>query len=112
MKPFSVVLPLLAVSSTATLLNGIAGQVRGSVRQILGFAGQFAEGPWKPTALQKYLSSVEDSCSNLQKAAFDPVTGAVSTATFGPNHFQTAPYVANGYFGQALPSESVGYWIE
>ncbi|CRG91163.1 hypothetical protein PISL3812_08211 [Talaromyces islandicus] len=36
----------------------------------------------------------------------------LETTTFTPNHFQTAPYVANGYFGQTLPSEGVGYWIE
>ncbi|KAH6699031.1 family 65 glycoside hydrolase [Leptodontidium sp. MPI-SDFR-AT-0119] len=59
-----------------------------------------------------YLSSIEDSCSKLQKGTFDPVSWTVSTDTFCPNHFRTAPYVANGYFGQALPSESVGYWIE
>lgn len=36
----------------------------------------------------------------------------LETTRFMPNHFQTAPYVANGYFGQTLPSEGVGYWIE
>jgi hypothetical protein len=36
----------------------------------------------------------------------------LETTAFTPNHFQTAPYVANGYFGQTLPSEGVGYWIE
>lgn len=36
----------------------------------------------------------------------------LETTTFTPNHFQTAPYVANGYFGQTLPSEGVGYWVE
>lgn len=112
MKPFSVVLPLLVVSSTAALLESIAAQVLGPVRQVLGLVGKFVEGPWKPTALQIYLSSIEDSCSKLQKGTLDPVTWTVSTDTFCPNHFRTAPYVANGYFGQTLPSESVGYWIE
>lgn len=112
MKPFSVVLPLLAVSSTAVLLENITARVLGPVRQVLGLAGQYLEGPWMPTALQMYLSSIEDSCSKLQKGTFDPVSWTVSTDTFCPNHFRTAPYVANGYFGQALPSESVGYWIE
>ncbi|KUL86777.1 hypothetical protein ZTR_04773 [Talaromyces verruculosus] len=36
----------------------------------------------------------------------------LETTAFQPNHFQTAPYVSNGYFGQTLPSEGVGYWIE
>ncbi|PLN76121.1 glycoside hydrolase family 65 protein [Aspergillus taichungensis] len=34
------------------------------------------------------------------------------TNSFVPNHYQTAPYVSNGYFGQTLPSEGMGYWIQ
>ncbi|VUC29886.1 unnamed protein product [Clonostachys rosea] len=30
---------------------------------------------------------------------------------FTPNQYQAAPYVSNGYFGQALPAEGVGYWV-
>lgn len=29
-----------------------------------------------------------------------------------PNSFQHRPYVANGYFGQNLPAEGVGYWVD
>ncbi|RFU27066.1 hypothetical protein B7463_g9262, partial [Scytalidium lignicola] len=35
-----------------------------------------------------------------------------STRVPYPNHFQAYPYVANGYFGQTLPAEGVGYWIQ
>ncbi|PKX99836.1 glycoside hydrolase family 65 protein [Aspergillus campestris IBT 28561] len=34
------------------------------------------------------------------------------TDSFLPNHYQTAPYVSNGYFGQTLPSEGMGYWVQ
>ncbi len=36
----------------------------------------------------------------------------MSTNTFRPNEYQTYPYVANGYFGQSLPAEGSGYWIQ
>ena len=36
----------------------------------------------------------------------------MQAAGFSPNQFQTYPYVANGYFGQTLPAEGVGYWIQ
>ena len=35
----------------------------------------------------------------------------LSTDQFQGNHYQSSPYVANGYFGQRLPAEGVGYWI-
>jgi hypothetical protein len=35
----------------------------------------------------------------------------LSTNQFQGNHYQNSPYVANGYFGQRLPAEGVGYWI-
>ncbi|KAL6852094.1 carbohydrate-binding module family 32 protein [Trichoderma novae-zelandiae] len=35
----------------------------------------------------------------------------LSTDQFQGNHYQRSPYVANGYFGQRLPAEGVGYWI-
>ncbi|KAH7175308.1 glycoside hydrolase family 65 protein [Dactylonectria macrodidyma] len=35
----------------------------------------------------------------------------LSTDTFLSNHYQSSPYVANGYFGQRLPAEGAGYWI-
>lgn len=34
------------------------------------------------------------------------------TNTFVPNRYQKAPRVANGYFGQTLPAEGVGYCIQ
>ncbi|KAL7940181.1 glycoside hydrolase family 65 protein [Trichoderma barbatum] len=42
-------------------------------------------------------------------AASDPWT--LSTNQFTANHYQSSPYVANGYFGQRLPAEGVGYWV-
>lgn len=35
----------------------------------------------------------------------------LTTNQFIANRYQTSPYVANGYFGQRLPAEGVGYWI-
>lgn len=34
----------------------------------------------------------------------------LSTKQFIANRYQNSPYVANGYFGQRLPAEGVGYW--
>lgn len=34
----------------------------------------------------------------------------LSTMQFIANRYQNSPYVANGYFGQRLPAEGVGYW--
>lgn len=34
----------------------------------------------------------------------------LSTKQFVGNRYQNSPYVANGYFGQRLPAEGVGYW--
>ncbi|KAH0489787.1 hypothetical protein TgHK011_001285 [Trichoderma gracile] len=42
-------------------------------------------------------------------ATYDP--WLLSTHQFQGNHYQNSPYVANGYFGQRLPAEGVGYWI-
>lgn len=35
----------------------------------------------------------------------------LSTSQFIANRYQTSPYVANGYFGQRLPAEGVGHWV-
>ncbi|KAI5460919.1 Six-hairpin glycosidase-like protein [Mariannaea sp. PMI_226] len=35
----------------------------------------------------------------------------LTTDSFVPNRYQNSPYVANGYFGQRLPAEGVGYWV-
>lgn len=61
---------------------------------------------YKFSPLQRLLSKPEHS----QEEADDIWT--LSTNTFAPGHYQTAPYVANGYFGQTLPTEGVGYWVE
>lgn len=36
----------------------------------------------------------------------------LETNEFVPNKYQRTPYVANGYIGQRLPAEGVGYWID
>ena len=36
----------------------------------------------------------------------------MQSGKFNPNEYQVYPYVANGYFGQTLPAEGVGYWIQ
>ncbi|OIW27858.1 glycoside hydrolase family 65 protein [Coniochaeta ligniaria NRRL 30616] len=41
----------------------------------------------------------------------DADSWTLSTDTFTANHYQSSAYVANGYFGQRLPAEGVGYWI-
>lgn len=43
-------------------------------------------------------------------ADIDREAWILTTDTFQPNHYQAAPYVANGYFGQTLPAEGVGFW--
>ncbi|KAH8703343.1 putative maltose phosphorylase [Talaromyces proteolyticus] len=50
--------------------------------------------------------------SHPEMATYRDEDWLLETHTFLPNHFQTAPHVSNGYFGQTLPSEGVGYWIE
>jgi len=37
---------------------------------------------------------------------------SMQTKIFRPNEFQAYPYVSNGYFGQTLPAEGVGYWVQ
>ncbi|KAH8815399.1 putative maltose phosphorylase [Xylogone sp. PMI_703] len=107
MKVYLAVQTLAAVSATA-LFESISSNIISSLQQVL----QFAAIPSGPTPLQKYLSSVEETCSKLEQGKFDPVTWTITTNTFCPNHFQAAPYVANGYIGQALPAEGTGYWVE
>jgi hypothetical protein len=36
----------------------------------------------------------------------------LETNEFVPNQYQRTPYVSNGYIGQRLPAEGVGYWID
>lgn len=50
---------------------------------------------------------------NLDNVGRQPVRDWIlTTDTFKPDRFQERPYVANGYFGQSLPAEGVGYWID
>lgn len=53
-----------------------------------------------------------DSDEQLNVTTYDLKTHTLKTTAFMPNHYQTGPYVANGYFGQRLPSEGMGYWIQ
>jgi hypothetical protein len=36
----------------------------------------------------------------------------MQTTVLSQNEFQAYPYVSNGYFGQTLPAEGVGYWVQ
>lgn len=36
----------------------------------------------------------------------------LETNEFVPNQYQRTSYVSNGYIGQRLPAEGVGYWID
>ncbi|EED14244.1 maltose phosphorylase, putative [Talaromyces stipitatus ATCC 10500] len=36
----------------------------------------------------------------------------LETNQFVPNQYQRTPYISNGYIGQRLPAEGVGYWID
>lgn len=112
MKPSIVVLLFLSIPSNCSPLEAALAQVLTSVQQVFGFDGNYVKGLWRSTAHKNNFSSIKNSCSNLKHGSFDPVTWSISTNIFCPNRFSTAPYVANGYFGQALPSESIGYWIE
>lgn len=42
---------------------------------------------------------------------YDPASWTLSTSTLIPNHYQTQPYVANGYHGSRIPAEGIGYWV-
>jgi hypothetical protein len=44
--------------------------------------------------------------------SYEPDRWLMKTDHFSSNHYQSNPYVANGYFGQSLPAEGVGYWIQ
>lgn len=43
--------------------------------------------------------------------AYDAENWVLSTTTFIPNHYQTQPYVANGYHGSRVPAEGIGFWV-
>lgn len=43
--------------------------------------------------------------------AYDAKNWVLSTTTFIPNHYQTQPYVANGYHGSRVPAEGIGFWV-
>lgn len=42
---------------------------------------------------------------------YDAKNWVLSTTTFIPNHYQTQPYVANGYHGSRVPAEGIGFWV-
>jgi hypothetical protein len=42
----------------------------------------------------------------------DDWSWVLETNEFVPNQYQRTPYVSNGYIGQRLPAEGVGYWID
>lgn len=86
----------------AVLLAFLAGQNWDTILSRVGTAG------FSPAFLQKPLGYRPGQ----QPSGFFPDDWVLETRTFLPNHYQTAPYVSNGYFGQSLPSEGVGYWIE
>jgi hypothetical protein len=44
--------------------------------------------------------------------SFENSSWTLTSTRFVPNKFQHRPYVANGYFGQNLPAEGVGYWAD
>lgn len=60
---------------------------------------------------QLYSSSNEASNpSHLPE--IDKWSWILETNEFVPNQYQRTPYVSNGYIGQRLPAEGVGYWID
>lgn len=52
------------------------------------------------------------STSDVTYPRDDNFQWTLTTETFTPNRYQCAPYVSNGYFGQTLPAEGAGYWVE
>ncbi|RPA98401.1 hypothetical protein L873DRAFT_1687777 [Choiromyces venosus 120613-1] len=42
---------------------------------------------------------------------YDPESWTLSTKTLITNHYQTQPYVANGYHGSRIPAEGIGYLV-
>lgn len=42
---------------------------------------------------------------------YDAKNWVLSTTSFIPNHYQTQPYVANGYHGSRVPAEGIGFWV-
>jgi hypothetical protein len=106
MEAIVAALILLSIPGNCLTFESPGPQDPGSLQWPLGIAAQYVNnGSWT-------AQSTDDGCSSLEEGKFDPITWTISTRIFCPNQFSTAPYVANGYFGQALPSESVGYWVE
>lgn len=98
---------LVAATASCVLLDRIKSAVFSSAQQIFGL------DPVQTLYDRIGIYEPQDQIPPQEGAAvFDPVTWTLTTNKFDPNHYQTAPYVSNGYFGQALPSEGVGYWIE
>ena len=99
-------LALLATAGTARTFGDIAATVFPLGQKVLSFS----DAPY--SGLRISGSEAPRAGEKLAAGTFDLITWTLATESYTPNHYQTAPYVANGYFGQALPSEGVGYWIE
>lgn len=71
---------------------------------------------WTSSNINSRQDSHESTISQQQILQEQPTQidyeWVMLTETFQPNHYQANPYVANGYFGQTLPAEGVGYWIQ
>lgn len=89
----------------ALLLAFLVGQNWDTILSRVGTAG------FSPAFLQKPLGYYYDR-RGQQPSGFESEDWVLETRAFLPNHYQTSPYVSNGYFGQSLPVEGVGYWIE
>jgi hypothetical protein len=101
-----ILLTLLATGGRGRTFDDIAATVFPLGQKVLGF------GDALYSKLRFSGSQAQAGEERVAAGTFDPITWTLTTDTYAPNHYQTAPYVANGYFGQALPSEGVGYWIE
>jgi hypothetical protein len=108
----SVFIEIAFVVTTASgaLLDRITSAVFCPAQQIFGLDP--VQTLYDRVGIYEPQDQIPPEGVKLGGAIFDPVTWTLTTDKFDPNHYQTAPYVSNGYFGQALPSEGVGYWIE
>lgn len=70
--------------------------------------------PWQQITAHILSQPLHDrSCKTIESTYVDGslCSWELTTAEFVPNHDQSSPYVADGYFGQRLLAEGVGYWI-
>ena len=65
------------------------------------------------TLLLRPTLSAQQLPLGADRVGLDEKNGwTASTERFSPNQYQRRPYVSNGYFGQNLPIEGVGYWVD